>query len=115
MRYFIVGVGIGAAAVLLTAYISYTESEKKLDNIFGTEQNYSNILRIMPDLDPQFKLRIEELTTEGWSSIDPSTDSLFKADCNVELRSYIENGLSPERIRAVPAGTPDEGLPILDS
>ena len=37
MKYFIVGVGIGAAAVLLTAYISYTASEKKLDNIFSTE------------------------------------------------------------------------------
>ena len=37
MKYFIVGVGIGAAAVLLTAYISYTASEKKLDNIFGID------------------------------------------------------------------------------
>ncbi len=37
MRYFILGIGIGAAAVLLTAYVSYTASEKKLDNIFGTE------------------------------------------------------------------------------
>ena len=35
--------------------------------------------------------KIQELTTEGWTSIDPSTDSLIKADCNVELRSYIEN------------------------
>ena len=59
--------------------------------------------------------KIQELTTEGWTSIDPSTDSLIKADCNVELRSYIENGLSPERIRAVPAESVDEGLPKLDS
>jgi hypothetical protein len=59
--------------------------------------------------------KIQELTTEGWTSIDPSTDSLIKADCNVELRSYIENGLSPERIRAVPAESVDEGLPQLDS
>ena len=58
---------------------------------------------------------IQELTTEGWTSIDPSTDSLIKADCNVELRSYIENGLYPERIRAVPAGSPDDGLPRFDS
>ena len=55
--------------------------------------------------------KIQELTTEGWTSIYPSTDSLIKADCNVELRSYIENGLSPDRIRAVPAGSIDEGLP----
>ena len=40
--------------------------------------------------------KIQELTTEGWTSIDPSTDSLIKADC------------------AVPAGTPDEGLAQLD-
>jgi|TARA_A100000164_G_scaffold144690_1_gene128362 hypothetical protein len=59
--------------------------------------------------------KIQELTTEGWTSIDPSTDSLIKADCNVELRSYIENGLSPDRIRAVPAESVDEGLPQLDS
>ena len=70
MKYFVLGVGLGAAAVLLVAYTSYAASEKKLDNIFGTELNYSNILRIMPDLDPQFKLRIEELTTEGWTLID---------------------------------------------
>ena len=58
--------------------------------------------------------KIQELTTEGWTSIDPSTDSLIKADCIVELRSYIENGLSPDRIRAVPAESVDEGLPQLD-
>ena len=59
--------------------------------------------------------KIQELTTEGWTSIDPSTDSLIKADCNVELRSYIDNGLSPERIRAVPAESVDDGLPRFDS
>ena len=58
--------------------------------------------------------KIQELTTEGWTSIDPSTDSLIKADCNVEINNYIDNGLAPDRIRAVPAGTPDEGLPQLD-
>jgi|TARA_Y100000361_G_C11024922_1_gene271624 predicted small secreted protein len=37
MKYFVLGVGLGAAAVLLVAYTSYAASEKKLDNIFGTE------------------------------------------------------------------------------
>ncbi len=37
MKYFVLGVGLGAAAVLLVAYTSYAVSEKKLDNIFGTE------------------------------------------------------------------------------
>ena len=58
--------------------------------------------------------KIQELTTEGWTSIDPSTDSLIKADCTVEINNYIENGLAPDRIRAVPSQTPDEGLPELD-
>ena len=59
--------------------------------------------------------KIQELTTEGWTSIDPSTDSLIKADCNVELRSYIDDGIAPNRLRAVPSLHPDEGLPQLDS
>ena len=58
--------------------------------------------------------KIQELTTEGWTSIDPSTDSLIKADCTVEINNYIDNGLAPDRIRAVPAGSPDDGLPQLD-
>ena len=29
--------------------------------------------------------KIQELTTEGWTSIDPSTDSLIKADCTVAV------------------------------
>ena len=59
--------------------------------------------------------KIQEESTNGWTSIDPSTDSLIKADCTVEINNYIDNGLAPDRIRAVPAGTPDEGLPQLDS
>ena len=112
MKYFIVGVGIGAAAVLLTAYISYTASEKKLDNIFGTEQNYSNILRIMPDLDPQFKLRIEELTTEGWTLIDNKAVNLTKEECDAMLNDFLSSGVTANRLRAVydvgePYKTPD--------
>ena len=58
--------------------------------------------------------KIQELTTEGWTSIDPSTDSFIKKDCDAQLINYIENGLAPDRIRAVPSQTPDEGLPELD-
>ena len=58
--------------------------------------------------------KIQELTTEGWTSIDPSTDSLIKADCNVEINNYIDNGLAPDRIRAVPSTHPDDGLAQLD-
>jgi len=58
--------------------------------------------------------KIQELTTEGWTSIDPSTDFLVKKECDAQLINYIENGLAPDRIRAVPSQTPDEGLPELD-
>ena len=58
--------------------------------------------------------KIQELTTEGWTSIDPTTESLIKKDCDAQLINYIENGLAPDRIRAVPSQTPDEGLPELD-
>ena len=59
--------------------------------------------------------KIQELTTEGWTSIDPGTDSLIKADCNVEINNYIDRGeIAPDRLRAVPAGTPDDGLASLD-
>ena len=101
MRYFIVGVGIGAAAVLLTAYISYTASEKKLDNIFGTEQNYINILRIMVELNPNYKFRIEELTTEGWTLIDNKAVNLTKEQCDAMLNDFISGGVTGNRLRAV--------------
>jgi hypothetical protein len=58
--------------------------------------------------------KIQELSTEGWTSIDPSTDRLTKEQCDTEIVNYIENGLSPSRVRAVPSGTPDDGLPTLD-
>ena len=58
--------------------------------------------------------KIQELSTNGWTSIDPTTDSLTKEDCDAQLVNYIENGLAPDRIRAVPSQTPDEGLPELD-
>ena len=59
--------------------------------------------------------KIQELSTNGWTSIDASTDSLTKEECDVKINYYLNGGdISPNRLRAVPAGTPDEGLPILD-
>ena len=58
--------------------------------------------------------KIQELSTNGWTSIDPATDSLTKEQCDVQLNNYMDDGIAPNRLRAVPTGTPDDGLPALD-
>ena len=58
--------------------------------------------------------KIQELSTNGWTSIDPTTDSLTKEDCDAQLNAYMDDGIAPNRLRAVPSQTPDEGLPQLD-
>ena len=58
--------------------------------------------------------KLQELSTNGWTSIDPTTDSLTKEQCDVQLNNYMDDGIAPNRLRAVPTGTPDDGLPALD-
>ena len=58
--------------------------------------------------------KIQELSTNGWTSIDPTTDSLTKEECDIKLESYMDDGIAPNRLRAVPSLHPDEGLPQLD-
>ena len=58
--------------------------------------------------------KIQELSTNGWTSIDSTTDSLTKEECDAQLNAYMEDGIAPNRLRAVPSQTPDEGLPQLD-
>ena len=58
--------------------------------------------------------KIQELSTNGWTSIDASTDSLTKEDCDAQLNAYMDDGIAPNRLRAVPSQTRDEGLPQLD-
>ena len=58
--------------------------------------------------------KIQELSTNGWTSIDASTDSLTKEDCDAQLNAYMDDGIAPNRLRAVPSLHPDEGLPQLD-
>ena len=58
--------------------------------------------------------KIQELSTNGWTSIDPTTDSLTKEECDIKLEAYMDDGIAPNRLRAVPTGTPDDGLPALD-
>ena len=58
--------------------------------------------------------KIQETTTNGWTSIDPKTDRLTKAECDHWLNEYVDQGTPPNRLRAVPAGTPDDGLEALE-
>ena len=58
--------------------------------------------------------KIQELSTNGWTSIDASTDSLTKEDCDAQLNAYMDDGIAPNRLRAVPSQIRDEGLPQID-
>ena len=58
--------------------------------------------------------KIQELSTNGWTSIAPTTDSLTKEECDIKLEAYMDDGIAPNRLRAVPSLHPDEGLPQLD-
>ena len=58
--------------------------------------------------------KIQELSTNGWTSIDASTDSLTKEDCDAQLNAYMDDGIAPNRLIAVPSQTRDEGLPQID-
>ena len=56
----------------------------------------------------------QELSINGWTSIDPQSDRLTKEECDRWLNVYMDDGIAPNRLRAVPTGTPDDGLPALD-
>ena len=45
--------------------------------------------------------RIEELCTTGWELVDESEVQLTKEMCNQRLRYYLNEGMSPDRLRAV--------------
>ena len=46
--------------------------------------------------------RIEELTTEGWTLIDNNAKQLTKEKCDEQLSLYVNGGVNPNRMRAVP-------------
>ena len=58
--------------------------------------------------------KIQELSTNGWTSIAPTTDSLTKEECDAQLNAYMDDGIAPNRLRAVPSQIRDEGLPQID-
>ena len=58
--------------------------------------------------------KIQELSTNGWTSIDPQSDNLNKEQCDRWLNTYMDVGIAPDRLRAVPSQTPDDGLQSLE-
>jgi len=45
--------------------------------------------------------RIEEFTTTGWELIDEKEVRLTKEVCSQHIQTYINEGVSPDRLRAV--------------
>ena len=46
--------------------------------------------------------RIEELTTEGWTLIGDDAKQLTKEQCDEKLTIFVDGGVNPTRMRAVP-------------
>ena len=55
----------------------------------------------MAELNPEYKLRIEELTTEGWTLIDNNAVNLTKEQCDAMLNDFLASGVTANRLRAV--------------
>ena len=55
----------------------------------------------MAELNPEYKLRIEELTTEGWTLIDNKAVNLTKEQCDAMLNDFLASGVTANRLRAV--------------
>ena len=58
--------------------------------------------------------KVQELSTNGWTSIDPQSDRLTKEQCDRWLNVYMDDGIAPDRLRAVPSTHPDDGLESLE-
>ena len=57
----------------------------------------------MPELNPEYKLRIEELTTEGWTEFDSMTAvNLTKEQCDQVLNNLVQlEGIDFRELKAV--------------
>jgi hypothetical protein len=58
--------------------------------------------------------KVQELSTNGWTSIDPQSANLTKEECDRWLNVYMDDGIAPDRLRAAPSLHPDDGLESLD-
>ena len=43
--------------------------------------------------------KIVELSTNGWTVIDPDATNLTKEDCDKKLEVYLQQGIAPNRLQ----------------
>jgi len=79
------------------SYNLQPKPQRKSDKVVVTETN--SIKPLNPA--PERRYRVEELTTQGWELADIDTKNLTREDANRTLQNLLNDGLSPDRIRAV--------------
>ena len=73
--------------------------QRTSDKVVVTETTPLQQVELQPA--PERRYRVEELTTQGWELSDTDTKDLSRADANRILQNLLNDGLSPDRIRAV--------------
>ena len=73
--------------------------QRTSDKVVVTETTPLQQVELQPA--PERLYRVEELTTQGWELSDTDTKDLSRADANRILQNLLNDGLSPDRIRAV--------------
>ena len=53
--------------------------------------------------------KIVELSTNGWTVIDPTSTNLTKEECDKKLDVYLQQGIAPNRLQAILNHIPDDG------
>jgi hypothetical protein len=73
--------------------------QRSSDKVVVTETTPLQQVELQPA--PVRRYRVEELTTQGWELADYNTVNLTREDANRALQNLLNDGLSPDRIRAV--------------
>ena len=73
--------------------------QRTSDKVVVTETTPLQQVELQPA--PVRRYRVEDLTTQGWELADLDTKNLTREDANRTLQNLLNDGLSPDRIRAV--------------
>jgi len=73
--------------------------QRSSDKVVVTETTPLQQVELQPA--PVRRYRVEELTTQGWELADLDTKNLTREDAKRTMQNLLNDGLSPERIRAV--------------
>lgn len=73
--------------------------QRSSDKVVVTETTPLQQVELQPA--PVRRYRVEELTTQGWELADYNTVNLTREDAKRTMQNLLNDGLSPERIRAV--------------